>query len=181
MARIPSTCFCHFQYGFIIIIIIIINHYHHLEKEQLTCIDPSPVLRMGNIISLEDLEEDDDYEALLEDLKEGCNQFGTVQSLKVPRIKVHFDLKFYHFIILSFYHFTDHQQEEEEVPGVGYAFVQYSSVLEAASAARNLRLKTFNGKQVQVDYYPLSLYTRDVGRIKGKHYLQEFGEVGELI
>ena len=43
---------------------------------------------MGNIISLEDLEEDDDYEALKEDLVDGCNSFGAVQSLKVPRMKV---------------------------------------------------------------------------------------------
>ena len=43
---------------------------------------------MGNIISLEDLEEEDDYEALKEDLEEGCNLYGSVQSLKVPRMKV---------------------------------------------------------------------------------------------
>ena len=48
------------------------------------------------------------------------------------------------------------------MPGLGYAFVQYSSVLEAAGAAKNLRLKTFNGNQVQVDYYPLSLFSHDV-------------------
>ena len=50
------------------------------------------------------------------------------------------------------------------MPGLGYAFVQYSSVLEAAQAAKNLRLKTFNGKQVQVDYYPLSMFLKDVGK-----------------
>ena len=49
------------------------------------------------------------------------------------------------------------------MPGLGYAFVQYASVLEAAGAAKALRLKTFNGKQVQVDYYPLSLFTKEVG------------------
>ena len=48
----------------------------------------------------------------------------------------------------------------------GYAFVQYASVLEAAGAAKALRLKTFNGKQVQVDYYPLSLFTKEVGVVK---------------
>ena len=51
-------------------------------------VDPSPVLRLTNIITLEDLEEDDDYEALLEDLREGCSQFGSVLSLHVPRIRV---------------------------------------------------------------------------------------------
>ena len=52
------------------------------------------------------------------------------------------------------------------MPGLGYAFVQYASVVEAAGAAKALRLKTFNGKQVQVDYYPLSLFTKEVGVVK---------------
>ena len=52
------------------------------------------------------------------------------------------------------------------MPGLGYAFVQYASVLEAAGAAKALRLKTFNGKQVQVDYYPLPLFTKEVGVVK---------------
>lgn len=113
-----------------------------------TVSNPSPVLRLFNIISLEDLEEDEDYEALLEDLREGCEKFGTVVNLHVPRV----------------------QQDGSEVPGLGYAFVQYSSVLEAAKAAKLLRLKTFNGKQVQLDYYPLSLFSRG-----------DYGDVGELI
>ena len=110
-------------------------------------VDPSPVLRMGNIISLEDIEEDEDYEALMEDLREGCAKVGTVVAMKVPRMKV-----------------KENGEKDAEVPGLGYAFVQYSSVLEAAQAAKNLRLKTFNGKQVQVDYYPLSMCLKDVGK-----------------
>lgn len=43
---------------------------------------------MSNIISLEDLEEGEDYEALLEDLGQGCGEFGTVVKLYVPRIHV---------------------------------------------------------------------------------------------
>lgn len=40
--------------------------------------------------------------------------------------------------------------------------MQYNTVLEAASAARALRLKTFNQRQIQVDYYPLALYLKEV-------------------
>lgn len=107
---------------------------------------------MSNIITLEDLDDDDDYTALLEDLKEGCERLGTVVSIHVPRIHV-FDL--IREIII-------HQRGEEAVPGVGFAFVQYNTVLEAASAARALRLKTFNQRQIQVDYYPLALYLKEV-------------------
>ena len=58
-----------------------ISYYH-------SSIDPSCVLRMSNIITLEDLEEDEDYEALLEDMKKGCETLGTVVSMHVPRIRV---------------------------------------------------------------------------------------------
>ena len=43
---------------------------------------------MSNIITLEDLEDDLDYQALLEDLQEGCQALGKVVSLHVPRIHV---------------------------------------------------------------------------------------------
>ena len=66
--------------------------------------------------------------------------------------------------ILDLYKMKENGEKDAEVPGLGYAFVQYSSVLEAAQAAKNLRLKTFNGKQVQVDYYPLSMFLKDVGK-----------------
>ena len=43
---------------------------------------------MSNIITLEDLEDDLDYQALLEDIQEGCQALGKVVSLHVPRIHV---------------------------------------------------------------------------------------------
>ena len=49
------------------------------------------MLRLSNIISLEDLDEDEDYEALLEDLREGCEKLGTVVNMHVPRIHVGLD------------------------------------------------------------------------------------------
>ena len=58
--------------------------------------------------------------------------------------------------------------------------MQYSSVIEAAQAAKQLRLLTFNGKQVQLDYYPLSLFSRGVLFFVGRD-LQDYGDVGELI
>ena len=72
------------------------------------------------------------------------------------------------------------QHGEEAVPGLGYAFIQYTTVLEAASAARALRLKTFNDKQVQVDYYPLALYLKEVSVCIDVD-VQDYGEIGELV
>ena len=51
-------------------------------------LDPSPVLRIGNIISSDDLQTQESYEALIADLLEGFNKFGTVKSYALPVPKV---------------------------------------------------------------------------------------------
>ena len=76
MARIPTHHQRHLQY------------FHSFIHSFIHSSDPSCVLRMSNIITLEDLEDDLDYQALLEDLQEGCQDLGTVVSLHVPRIHV---------------------------------------------------------------------------------------------
>ena len=47
---------------------------------------------MSNIITLEDLEEEEDYQALLEDLRQGCEQLGQVVSMHVPRLQVDYGM-----------------------------------------------------------------------------------------
>lgn len=56
-------------------------------------VDPSCVLRMSNIITLEDLEEEEDYQALLEDLRQGCEQLGQIVSMHVPRLQVDYGVR----------------------------------------------------------------------------------------
>ncbi|KAK8815415.1 hypothetical protein WA158_003627 [Blastocystis sp. Blastoise] len=109
---------------------------------------PSPVLRVGNILSIEDIEEEEDYEDLKEDLNTEFGKLGTILSMEIPRPK----------------------NGQKICDGLGYVFLQYSSLQESSQATRELRTKTFNGQQLHVEYYPEDLYIQ-----------KNYGPAGELI
>ncbi len=46
---------------------------------------PTRVIQIMNMIALSDLLNDDEYEDLLEDVREECTKFGTINSIYIPR------------------------------------------------------------------------------------------------
>ncbi len=46
---------------------------------------PTEVLCLLNMIMPEELLEDEDYEEILEDIREECCKYGTVRSIEIPR------------------------------------------------------------------------------------------------
>lgn len=46
---------------------------------------PTRVMQMLNMVTMDDLINDQDYEDLLEDIKEECGKYGTVVDVKIPR------------------------------------------------------------------------------------------------
>lgn len=63
--------------------------------------EPSTVLMMLNMFKPTDLEEDQDYDEILDDIKLECETFGTVKEVVIPR---------------------PHEEREIYVAGVGKAF-----------------------------------------------------------
>lgn len=47
--------------------------------------EPTRVLQILNMVSVDELTNDQDYEEIVEDIKEECGKFGTVQEVKIPR------------------------------------------------------------------------------------------------
>ena len=45
----------------------------------------SPVLQLSNIVTDEDIKDDEAIEEVTEDLKEQCEKFGTVVALQIPK------------------------------------------------------------------------------------------------
>jgi splicing factor U2AF subunit len=60
------------------------------------------------MVQIHELEIDEEYNEILEDVKEECDKYGTVISLKIPRPML-----------------------GEFVMGVGKVFVEFSSIEEA--------------------------------------------------
>lgn len=46
---------------------------------------PTRVLQILNMVSAEELLGDEDYQEIVEDIKEECAKFGTVEEVKIPR------------------------------------------------------------------------------------------------
>lgn len=93
---------------------------------------PTPVLRLLNVIDDSHLYNEDEYEDIIEDMKEECQKYGTVVSLLIPK----------------------------ENPGKGQVFVEYANAGDSKEAQRLLTGRTFDGKFVVATFYPLSAYKR---------------------
>lgn len=87
---------------------------------------PSRVVELKNMLSAQDLENDDEYNDILEDTREECSQFGQLVSVIIPKAN--------------------------EV-GATKIFLEYTSNDDAQKAIDGLRGRTFDGRKVQAEYF----------------------------
>ncbi|XP_051561814.1 serine/threonine-protein kinase Kist-like isoform X2 [Myxocyprinus asiaticus] len=80
---------------------------------------PTPVLRLLNVIDDSHLNNEDEYEDIIEDMKEECQKYGTVVSLLIPK----------------------------ENPGKGQVFVEYGNAGDSKEAQRLLTGRTFDDER----------------------------------
>nr|CCA13927.1 splicing factor U2af large subunit putative [Albugo laibachii Nc14] len=97
--------------------------------------EPGPVLRMANMVSEDELKNDEEFADLKEDVEEECKRFGTIIALDIPR-----------------------SQDGEEIAGTGNIFVRYSDTKEATAAQKALCGRKFGGNVVKVTYFSLSKF-----------------------
>uniref|UniRef100_K7G830 U2AF homology motif kinase 1 n=1 Tax=Pelodiscus sinensis TaxID=13735 RepID=K7G830_PELSI len=93
---------------------------------------PTPVLRLLNVLSDACLQSEEEYDDVLQDIREECQKYGPVVSMLVPK----------------------------ENPGKGQVFVEYTSAGDAKAAQKLLTGRVFDGKFVVATFYPLSAYKR---------------------
>ncbi|KAM4628570.1 LOW QUALITY PROTEIN: serine/threonine-protein kinase Kist [Polymixia lowei] len=93
---------------------------------------PSPVLRLLNLIDDNQLHNEEEYEDILEDMKDECQKYGSVVSVLIPK----------------------------ENPGKGQVFVEYTNSNESKDAQKLLTGRTFDGKFVVATFYPRSSYKK---------------------
>lgn len=95
------------------------------------------VLCLMNMVTPEDLRDEEEYEEILEDIKEGCNKYGVVRSIEIPR-----------------------PIDGVEVPGCGKVFVEFNSVIDCQQAQQNLAGRKFANRVVVTSYYDPDKYHR---------------------
>uniref|UniRef100_A0AAV1VBS4 RRM domain-containing protein n=1 Tax=Peronospora matthiolae TaxID=2874970 RepID=A0AAV1VBS4_9STRA len=98
---------------------------------------PGPVLKMLNMVSVEELRDDEEYADLAEDVEEECKRFGSVAGLEIPRPK-----------------------DGEDVAGLGSIYVRFGKEEDAVSALKALNGRKFGGNIVKVTYFPVDKFEK---------------------
>ncbi|XP_043106671.1 splicing factor U2AF 65 kDa subunit-like [Puntigrus tetrazona] len=98
---------------------------------------PTEVLCLLNMVMPEELLDDEDYEEILEDIREECCKYGSVRSIEIPR-----------------------PVDGIEVPGCGKIFVEYMSASECQKAMQALTGRKFANRVVVTKYYDPDMYHR---------------------
>jgi splicing factor U2AF subunit len=85
----------------------------------------SNVVELKNMLTMKDLESDQEYQEIMEDTKEECSQFGALKSLVIPRTG----------------------------PGATKIFLEYLTKDDAAKAIAGLAGRTFDGRKVEAVFF----------------------------
>jgi len=95
------------------------------------------VLCLMNMISPEELMDEEEYEDILDDVREECNRYGRVKSIEIPR-----------------------PIKGIEVPGCGKIFVEFSSLVDCQKAHQALSGRKFSSRVVVTSFISLDQYHR---------------------
>lgn len=94
--------------------------------------DVSRVLQLLNMVTPEELMDNDDYEEIRDDIQEECEKFGKIISLKIPRPV----------------------GGSRQSAGVGKIFIKYETPEGATKALRALAGRKFSDRTVVSTYFP---------------------------
>lgn len=107
--------------------------------------NPTKVLCLSQVVSADELKDDEEYKEILEDMREEGGKFGTLVNVVIPR--------------------PDYNGEH--VPGVGKVFLEYADNVGCANARTALSGRKFGDNTVRAVYYPEdSYYNRDFTALK---------------
>jgi splicing factor U2AF 65 kDa subunit len=88
------------------------------------------VLQLLNMVTAEELMDNDEYEEICADVREECGKFGRVLELKIPR-----------------------PSGTRANPGVGKIFVKFEAKEAATAALRSLAGRKFSDRTVVVTFF----------------------------
>ncbi|KAG6778727.1 hypothetical protein POTOM_015071 [Populus tomentosa] len=107
-------------------------------------------------ITMEVLADDEEYEEILEDMREECCKFALwyVQFITAYNISWLCDLGTLINVVIP-----RPSQDEEKMPGAGKVFLEYSDTISCANARNALNGRKFGGNTVNAFYYPEEKYS----------------------
>lgn len=85
----------------------------------------SPVVELRHMLTQQDLDDDNEYNDILEDTRDECSSFGTLKNIVIPR----------------------------KGPGATKIFLEYMTAEDAGKAIAGLAGRTFDGRKVTAVYF----------------------------
>ena len=109
--------------------------------DQLIEMPPTQVIKLDKMISegREELKEDEEYEDVLEDVREELQKYGSLLALEIPRPNTGKDA------------------------AVGFVYAKYVSAEDATKASKAMANKSFGGNAVKSSFMVPSEFDRSVG------------------
>jgi splicing factor U2AF subunit len=96
---------------------------------------PSSVLCLLEMVTLDDLKDDEEFKEIFDEIKEECEKFGTVKSMQIPR-----------------------QGTGDNDAAVGRVFIRYGSVEEATAARDAIGGRKFDNRTIVAQFYSEEKY-----------------------
>ncbi|XP_059644533.1 splicing factor U2af large subunit B isoform X2 [Cornus florida] len=96
------------------------------------------VLCLTQVVTEDELKDDEDYEDIVEDMRMECGKFGTLVNVVIPRPN----------------------PNGEPAPGVGKVFLEYADLDSATKARTGLNGRKFGGNQVVAVFYPENKFSQ---------------------
>jgi splicing factor U2AF subunit len=87
---------------------------------------PTKIVELKNMLSPQDLENEEEYQDIMEDTKEECSQFGVLKSVIIPKAGQ---------------------------VGATKIFLEYMTTEDAGKAIAGLAGRTFDGRKVTAEYF----------------------------
>ncbi|GMH05437.1 hypothetical protein Nepgr_007277 [Nepenthes gracilis] len=103
---------------------------------SVTADNPTKILCLTEVVTIEDLMDDNEYEEILDDMREECGKFGALVNVLIPRPHA----------------------DGERIPGVGKVFLEYADIAGCMNAKNMLGGRKFGGNTVTAAYYPEHKY-----------------------
>jgi splicing factor U2AF subunit len=98
---------------------------------------PTEVLCLMNMVTPEELVDEEEYEDIIEDIRDECSKYGIVKSIEIPR-----------------------PIEGVDIPGLGKVFVEFNSTADCQKAQQNLAGRKFANRVVVTSFVDPDKYHR---------------------
>jgi len=101
---------------------------------------PTNVLNFVGMVKEIDIENEDVYNEIKNDVKLECEEFGKVEEIFMPRKDI----------------------DENDVPGIGNVYVKFDNVDSAKNARKNLISRRFDGRLLTIKYYEEDKFNKKI-------------------